>query len=614
MPPALKIIERERAAILSSLAAGVVPRIGLQHVQVDRKEEVAALIEDLKRVESGGSAVRFVAGRFGTGKSFLLNLIRAVALERKFVVVQADITTDRRLQATGGAARALYSELMKNLCTRGKPEGGALPNLVERWVGEVSHQVTAAGGNDQAVEAKLYELCKPLQDLVSGFDFVNVIAQYYRGYLKQDEPLQTAAVRWLRAEYATKTEARQDLGVRSIIDDASIYDYLKLFARFVRIAGFAGLLVCLDELVVLSHRLNNKIARSNNYEAILRIVNDCLQGAVEGLGFIFAATDDCIYDKRRGLCSYEALATRLADNRFASDQLVDLAGPVMKLKALTPEDCYVLLHNIRHVHAGGDQAKYAVPDECLTAYLASCNQRMGAASFQTPRETIKDWIGLLNVLQQNPGSDWKKLIGEIKTTAAPTVDPSVAAATADVPDTPPAGYRRSVASARGPSTVVRRDAATSGETLGRRLGIIQAVTYGRRTQQPGGIRRPGLDSRHRLRVCDAQSRSAEATLADGLEGTPPAPGPGDTRGDEDGQGPDPVGRHRRGQDRGRVPADPVEDRGRTDRFDPGGLRRPAEGLDQRSVPAGRGPVQLPGDAGLALARGRAGIAQGQAGG
>jgi hypothetical protein len=270
--------------------------------------------------------------------------------------------------------------------------------------------------------------------LVSGFDFVNVIAQYYRGYLQQNEVLQANAIRWLRAEYTTKTEARQDLGVRSIIDDHSFYDYLKLFARFVQIAGFAGLLVCLDELVVLSHRLNNKIARNNNYEAILRIVNDCLQGGVQGLSFIFAATDECLSDKRRGLFSYEALATRLADNRFASDQMVDMAGPVMKLKNLTPEDCFVLLHNIRHVHAGGDCGKYVVPDQAIEAYLASCQQRMGAAYFQTPRETIKDWIGLLNVVQQNPGSNWQQLVGEIKTAAPTQVDPSVAAASADGDD------------------------------------------------------------------------------------------------------------------------------------------------------------------------------------
>jgi hypothetical protein len=430
----LRITERERSAILSSLSAGVVPRIGLQHIAVGRKEEIAALLEDLKQAEAGGASVRFVAGRFGTGKSFLLNLIRTVALERKFVVVQADITTQRRLQSTGGEARALYGELMKNLCTRGKPDGGALPSLIERWVGDVAQEVTAAGADNQAVEARLLALCAPLRELVSGFDFVNVLTQYYRGYLRQDEALQAGAIRWLRAEYSTKTEARQDLGVRSIIDDQSFYDYLKLFARFVQNAGYAGLLVCLDELVVLSHRLNNKIARNNNYEAILRIVNDCLQGGVAGLSFIFAATDECLYDKRRGLFSYEALATRLAENRFASGEVVDLTGPVLKLTNLTPEDCFVLLHNVRHVHAGGDAAKYAVPDEAIEAYLASCNQRMGAAYFQTPRQTIKDWIGLLNVVQQNPSADWRQLIGEIKTAAPAEVDPAVATAAPDSDD------------------------------------------------------------------------------------------------------------------------------------------------------------------------------------
>jgi hypothetical protein len=199
----------------------------------------------------------------------------------------------------------------------------------------------------------------------------------------------------------------------------------------VQIAGYSGLLVCLDELVVLSHRLNNKIARNNNYEAILRIVNDCLQGDVQGLSFIFAATEECLQDKRRGLFSYEALATRLAGSRFASSEMVDMSGPVLDLKNLTPEDCFVLLHNIRHVHAGGDDSKYLVPDEAIETYLTSCAQRMGAAYFQTPRETIKDWIGLLNILQQNVSADWRKLIGEINTVAAPQVDPSVAAAMPD---------------------------------------------------------------------------------------------------------------------------------------------------------------------------------------
>lgn len=415
--------ERERSAILSALGAGVVPSIGLQHIQVGRKAEVSALLNDLQRVEQGGAAVRFVVGRFGSGKSFFLNVVQTVALERRFVVARADITTDRRLNGSGGVVRALYSELMRNLATRAKPEGGALGNLVERWVSDLAHETKTAGGTDEDVQKQVIDVLKPLQELVSGYDFAMVLAAYYKGFAEHNAELQTAAIRWLRGEYATKTEARTDLGVRSIIDDDSFYDYLKLMARFVRIAGYQGLLVCLDELVVLSHRLNNRLARDRNYEAILRILNDCLQGSVEGLGFLFAATDDCLTDKRRGLYSYEALATRLATNRFAAGGLVDLSGPVITLASLTPEDCYVLLHNIRRVFARGKDEEAILPEAALVGYLESCHKRMGSAYFQTPRETIKDFIGLLNVLEQNPGANWAQLVAGIKTTAPSAEEP-----------------------------------------------------------------------------------------------------------------------------------------------------------------------------------------------
>lgn len=414
----VKIREKERSAILSSLGAGVVPSIGLHHIQVGRKDELQALIGDLRRVEDGGSAVRFVVGRFGSGKSFFLNLVRTVAMERRYVVMSADITTGRRLTGGNGVARSLYSELAKNLATRSRSDGGALGNVVERWISDIAHEIETGGGDHNDVHRHIVETLRPLQDLVSGYDFASVLAAYHRGYAEHNADLQASAVRWLRAEYSTKTEARQALGVRSIIDDESIYDYLKLFAAFVRLAGYSGLVVCLDELVVLSHRLNNRTSRDRNYEAILRIVNDCLQGSVEGLMFLFAATDDCLTDTRRGMFSYEALATRLAENRFATDGLVDLSGPVIRLENLTPEDCYVLLTNIRRVFSRGVNEEEVLPNRAIERYLASCHERMGSAYFQTPRETIKDFVGLLNVLEQNPGADWAALIGDIKTQAS----------------------------------------------------------------------------------------------------------------------------------------------------------------------------------------------------
>ena len=403
-----KVLPRERAAILQSLAAGVVPSIGLHHIQVGRLKEVDALIRDLKLVEQGGASVRFIVGRYGSGKTFFLNLIRNVAQKRKFVVAQADITTDRRFQGTGGQARSWYSELMRNLSTRARPDGNALQNVVERWIGNVDHEIrVSGGGTEDDVKREFNELLRPLQDLVSGFDFVNVVTQYYEGYLAHNEELQSSALRWLRAEYSTKTEARQDLGVRSIIDDAGFYDYLKLFAAFVLVAGYSGLLVNIDELVVLSHRLSNTSARNRNYEAILRIINDCLQGRVEGLAFVFAGTDECLEDPRRGLYSYEALATRLAPNRYADNGQQDYASPVIKLDNLSPEDCFVLLANIRNVHCGDEVAEQSIPDDGIVAYLQECNARMGAAYFQTPRDTVKDFVGLLNMLEQDSSRSWQ---------------------------------------------------------------------------------------------------------------------------------------------------------------------------------------------------------------
>ena len=312
----------------------------------------------------------------------------------------------------------LYSELARNLATRAKPEGGALKHLVERWVDEIDHEIRSAGGTVEDVRKQITERLRGLQDLVSGFDFATVLIKYYDGYQSHDEQLQDQALRWLCAEFRTKTEAREALGVRTIIDDATFYDYLKLLAAFVRLAGYTGLLINVDELVVISHRIANSVARAKNYEAILQILNDCLQGRAQGLVFLFAGTDECVQDRRRGLFSYEALATRLAPSRFATDGRKDWSSPVVALENLSPEDCFVLLTNLRHVQSSGDPAKYRIPDEGIEVYLKDCNQRMGSAYFQTPRDTVKDFVNFLNMLEQNPQMNWRDLLGSTAFAAA----------------------------------------------------------------------------------------------------------------------------------------------------------------------------------------------------
>ncbi len=408
----IEIKRRERDAILQSLQAGLVPRLGLHLIQVGRKQEVEAMLADLERIEQGGSAFRIVVGRFGSGKSFFMNLVRNLALQKRLVVVQADMSMERRLQASGGEARALYSELVRNLAIKNKPDGGALRNLCEGWISTLQYEVTQAGGAQEDVKKRIFEDLKSLQDHVGGFEFTEVLAKYYEGYISGNDALQGAALRWLRAEYTTKTEARQDLGVRRIIDDENFYDSLKLLAAFSIKAGHAGVLVNLDEMVVLSHRMPSARSRQTNYESLLTILNDCLQGNVRGLGFMMAGTDECLEDKRRGLYSYEALRSRLAENRLAGDGVVDFSGPVVRLQNLAPEELLVLLRNVRNVHAYGDPTKYIVPDEALVAVLKKASETLGAQYYKTPRDIVRSFVGLLNVLEQNPNRKWQEFLNQ----------------------------------------------------------------------------------------------------------------------------------------------------------------------------------------------------------
>ncbi len=410
---------KDRDLILQALAAGVVPRAGLRHIQVGRVAEVTALVRDIDRIASGGSSVRFIIGEYGAGKSFFLNLVRLVALEKKCVTIHADLAPDRRIHATSGQARGLYSEAVRNMATRTRPEGGALQSIVERFVTDCVQQAAA---DSKPVESVIDQRLAVLQDEVGGYDYAAVLKAYWRGHENGDDARKAAALRWLRGEYSTKTEARLALGVRNIIEDGTVYDSIKLLSAFVRLAGYAGLLVVFDEMVNL-YKLQSSQVRNQNFEEILRIVNDTLQGNVSGLGFLFGGTPELLMDTRRGLYSYPALQSRLAENGFAKGGLVDHSGPVLRLQSLTPEELLVLLGNLRSVFAYGDESRCSLPDEALDAFMHHCSHRIGEAYFRTPRNTIKAFVQLLAVLEQNPGVSWQELLDHIEVTADHGDDP-----------------------------------------------------------------------------------------------------------------------------------------------------------------------------------------------
>jgi hypothetical protein len=402
---------RDRDALLQALRGGVVPRAGIQHIQVGRLEEVRALLDDCRRIADGGSAFRLVVGDYGAGKTFFLSLVRQMALETKLVTVHADLTPGRRLHGTGGQGRALYSELVKNMATRTKPDGGALASVVEKFISSARDASATTG---QPVDTLIKQRLAELTELTNGYDFASVIASYWRGFDEGNEQLKLDALRWLRGEFTTKTEARTALGVRTIIDDDTVLEMLKVLARFVQLAGFGGMVVCIDEMVNI-WKMHNVKAREANWERVLGLLNDALQGNAHGIGFVLGGTPDVLTDQRRGMYSYAALQSRLADNQFAKNGIKDYSHPVVRLAPLTNEDFYVLLQKLLVVHASGTAHATVMPlDDGPRSFMEHCYSRIGESTFRTPRTTIKTFLDLLAVLEQNPQSKWSDFIEQVE--------------------------------------------------------------------------------------------------------------------------------------------------------------------------------------------------------
>lgn len=409
--------KRITSTVLNALKGGVVPRVGLEYITVGRDREIDALLRDIDIIAEGGAAFRFIVGKYGSGKSFLLQTIRNYATERGFVVVDADLSPERRFVGTKGQGLATFKELMKNMSTKTKPDGGALPLILERWISGIQSAVAAEEGVlpgdpafDRLVEQKVYQVTGNLQGMVNGFEFAKAVLLYYEAYLSGDDSLKANVLKWFRGEYPTKTEAKRELNINFIVTDDTWYDFLKIFAEFMVYAGYRGMLVLIDELVNL-FKIPHSVTRQSNYEKILTMYNDVLQGKAQHIGFLIGGTPQSIEDKYKGVFSYEALRSRLSEGRFASDTVKDMLSPIIRLNMLTYEEMYVLIEKLVQMHGQIFAYEPQLTQEELVAFLNVEYNRVGADTHITPREIIRDFIEFLNILYQNPTSTAQEILG-----------------------------------------------------------------------------------------------------------------------------------------------------------------------------------------------------------
>lgn len=401
--------------LINALKGGVVPRIGLEYITVGRTQEIAAILHDIEMIADGSASFRFIVGKYGSGKSFLLQTIRNYATAKGFVVVDADLSPERRFAGTKGQGLATYKELIQNLSTKSKPDGGALPLILEKWISGIQASVKFQSGAegeefDLLVEKQIYAVAGSLEGMVNGFEFAKAIVTYWRAYRQDDLAMKSNVLKWFRGEYSTRKEAKEELNINFIVTDETWYDFLKIFAAFLVSAGYKGLLVVIDELVNI-FKIPNSITRQNNYEKILTMYNDVLQGKAKHIGFLLGGTPQCIEDKYKGVFSYEALRSRLAEGHFATADLKDLSAPIIRLQMLTQEEMYVLIEKLRDIHAQLYNYTPAIGHEELIYFLTVEYNRVGAETHITPREIIRDFIELVNILHQNPQKSMSEILG-----------------------------------------------------------------------------------------------------------------------------------------------------------------------------------------------------------
>ncbi|MCL2831649.1 MAG: ATP-binding protein [Treponema sp.] len=425
----VNIPKRLSAAILKSLQAGVVPRVGLEYVAVGRRREIEAVLTDLENISQGGAAFRFITGRYGSGKSFFLQALRNFAMEKEFLVADVDLSPEKRLTGSGKGLET-YRELMERLSTNVRPDGGALESVLQKWINLIKSNLIKDGllpsdmDFDSRVEIKIFETLNDMENFAHGFDFAAAVSVYYRAYTGGDDIKKQAALRWLRGEYSTKTEARANLPVGEIVTDDNWYEYIRLFAAFCSRIGYRGFLVFIDECVNL-YKIVNRQSRENNYEKLLAMFNDCLQGKAQNLGIFAAGTPQFMEDERRGLASYAALKSRLAGNRFVRDGFTDSAGPVIRLLQLTREELYVLLERLAGIHAKHYEYEQRLGERELTIFLEMALSVPGADEFLTPREITRDFLGLLNIMNDEPSAAFDEIIRRQNFTAAAAADSSI---------------------------------------------------------------------------------------------------------------------------------------------------------------------------------------------
>lgn len=414
-----KIPKRIENSIINALQGGVVPRVGLGYIAVGRELEIEAMLKDVEIIEDGGATFRFLTGDYGSGKTFLLQTYKEHVLAKGFVVADADLSPERSLVGAGNKKKGLatYRELMRNLSVKTIPEGGALGKILDNWLDtmwmEAAQKITGGVSGmelEKIVTNSILSIIMDMQGMVHGYDFANILIIYWKAHKMGDVETKAKALRWLRGEYQTKKDAKEELNINNIINDEDWFDYIKIWSEFLVKIKYKGFIIMIDELINI-YRYRNSLSRFKNYEAMLMMYNDSLQGKAKYLGIIMGGTPKALEDTSRGVFSYEALKSRLSAGRFKGYESVNLMAPIIKIQPLTKSELAILLEKLKEIHSDLYGYESMISIDNIVLLIERIFEEIPLNEI-TPRYIIRDFINILNVLCQNRHETFEHIISQ----------------------------------------------------------------------------------------------------------------------------------------------------------------------------------------------------------
>lgn len=412
-----RIPKRKAIVLLNALQGGVVPRVGLGYISVGREQEINALLRDIEVIENGGSTFRLISGNYGTGKTFLIQTIKEYLLDKGFVTCDCDLSPERCFIGTNGKNKGLatFQKLVSNISIKTCPEGGALQYILDDFISKIvmdEENNTSAASNINSKESARKSFQKfliPFRTKVHGIEFTNILLRYYDAYQSNDFDEINRCLKWLKGEYRLRSEVKNDFGSSIMITDDDWFDFLDLYVTLFKIIGFKGLFIMFDEVINL-FRIINPSYRLKNYEKVLNMYNDTLQGKVKNVGIILAGTPESIYDSTKGLFSYEALKSRLY---FANplQTKINPLSPIITLSPLTQSDLVVLLERLSVIHSEVTGYNNEISLEEILSFLQYVYGHSEVVA--TTRSIIRDFLNLLNTKNDDNSLSFEDVLKNI---------------------------------------------------------------------------------------------------------------------------------------------------------------------------------------------------------